>query len=275
MHCAPWGLSPPSPKPRSHQHGLRLASRWYELAVRLRRGGKAVPSSEKINPAWTSTAPARSALYGAVLGQDGGSKPQACSTTDAAGIVVREAFGDCNGLRSSPGAPLLVMMSATKRTRPWALVLTTASNGQGSCSRSIYASPRWPHPLFLGNPTCLPEAVAATWRQKWTWRSSARGRGLETGGNRFFRETVRRRPFARFQSRGVDGWEQKQRRVHFSLSAPPCSNRSRETNGRLPGGLPDRVGPLFPVRAPPCPRRKTSGVSRGERLPASPGALAR
>jgi hypothetical protein len=23
-----------------------------------------------------------------------------------------------------------------------------------------------PHPLFLGNPTCLPEVVAAAWRQK-------------------------------------------------------------------------------------------------------------
>jgi hypothetical protein len=66
-----------------------------------------MPLAKKLNPAWTSAAPARSALYGAVLGQDGGSKPQACSTTDAASIVVRDAFGDCNGLRSSPGAPLL------------------------------------------------------------------------------------------------------------------------------------------------------------------------
>ena len=107
-------------------------------------------------------------------------------------------------------------------------------------------------PHYPTNRTQWPATGAVAMRQKRTWRSSACGRGPETGGNRFFRETVRRRRFARFQSRGVDGGEQKQRRVHFSFSAPPCSNRSRETNGRLPGGLPDRVAPLFPVRAPPC-----------------------
>ena len=41
-------------------------------------------------------------------------------------------------------------------------------------------------------------------RQNRTWQCSARSRGRETGGIRFFRETVRRRRFARFHSRGID-----------------------------------------------------------------------
>jgi Terminase small subunit len=96
--------------------------------------------AKKLNPAWTSKAPARSALYGGVLGQDGGSKPSACSTTDAASIVVRDAFGDCNGLRSSPGAPLLVM-SATESTKPIRTEITADRVLQGLAAIA-FADPR-------------------------------------------------------------------------------------------------------------------------------------
>ena len=92
--------------------------------------------AKELNPAWTSTAPARSALYGGVLGQDGGSKPQACSTTDAASVVAQDDVGDCNGLRSSSGAPLLVMMSATESTR----LITTACLSTAPASDVVASS---------------------------------------------------------------------------------------------------------------------------------------